>query len=87
MDRILCAAIKHEDTFVCGYRHRDCCDTIEKMLKVDKYLPVKENRWFLTSIGRFVNRQDAYKIARAANQLLLPHVEGCEETLISENLY
>lgn len=84
---ILCAALMHNGTIVSGHRHSDCYAVIINLTNHKENLPEREQQGFLTSIGRFVDRSEAYQIALVNNQLLLPHEEGCIEQLISENLY
>lgn len=94
MEFILCAAIKFNDTIVSGYRHGDCYEVIESILKpynnVEIKLPTREDQGFLTSLNRFVDRKEAWNIAKANNQIKygLDSVDPNEEPmLISENLY
>lgn len=83
---ILCSAIMYNGHMLTGYRHSSIFDTLDFFLGKDNY-EKPENRGFLTSKNRFVDRVEGYKIARANNQLSLEHCEGTDETLISENLY
>jgi hypothetical protein len=87
-ERILCAAITYKGEVPCiaGYRHSDCYEILKQHLACNIY-PGDVVAGFLTSHNRFVSRAEAYTIARAQGQLLLPHKDGCEEGLISENLY
>ena len=76
-----------EGVVIAGWRHHNCISTYYALTGI----PTKDRevavQGFLTSEGNFVDRKEAYKIARNANQLLLPHVQGCEEILTSEDLY
>ena len=89
---ILCAAINFKDTIICGHRHGDCYDIL-KQLKPDiteDEEPDRNMQGFLTSLNRFVDRKEAWKIAKANNQIkfgLEVSDNGDDSILISENLY
>ncbi len=90
---ILCAAINFDGTIICGHRHSDCYAILKSLLS--KYttpdkLPEREDQGFLTSLNRYVSRTEAWKIAKANNQIkyglgATSEIESAE--LISENLY
>lgn len=42
---------------------------------------------FLTDAGRFVDRQEAYRIAKGAGQFIRPEIDHVPGTLFSENLF
>jgi len=90
-ERILCAALMYNGKLVAGYRHHDCYQSIADLLGVSidsiPDAPGREHQGFLTSNDRFVDRYEGYRIAREMNQLRMPHVDGCMEMLISEDLY
>lgn len=75
---------------ICGLRHGHCIDIVKNLanLRTVKISPdgVGETiQGFLTNKNRFVNRTEAYKIAKEVNQLNdRYHTEG---TLYSEDLY
>lgn len=83
---ILCAAIKitinDETIIISGYRHGDCFNIVHKLCP-NKYINQDEQR-FLTSSGRFVDRIEAKKIAKQANQLIRDSIFS---KLISEDIY
>ena len=78
----------------CGWRHGDCFCTMESwwegLLPEEQEAVCELNpegtpysqQGFLTSTGRYVNREDAAKIATAAGQ-----IPGPKRTLFSEDLY
>lgn len=74
---IVCAACKLIDTDtneiyqVVGVRHYDFVmrDQIRQIEKNTKLALVNEEQGFLTSSGRFVDRKEALKIAKANNQI------------------
>lgn len=87
---------------ICGRRHSDCYQTIKDLkgnLKssVSNYLKSlnishdnRESQGFITSLDRYVNRKEAYKIAKANNQIQYgaeATENGEDSMLISENLY
>lgn len=90
-EKIVCAAISYNEIIICGLRHVDCFDTLSKLL--NKYTPItdlqtKENKGFLTSFNRFVDRKEAYRIAIESHQITHTLFDGIEEgKLISEDLY
>lgn len=86
-ERILCAAISYDGMVLSGYRHKHCYAILTKFTgKTVDDVP-EHDRGFLTSHNRFVGRAEGYQIARTADQLILKHTDGCNEELISENLY
>lgn len=83
---ILCAAIKidvdNEPIVISGYRHGDCFNIIHKLYP-NKYIN-QDEQGFLTSSGRFVDRIEAKKIAKQADQLIR---DSAFSSLISEDIY
>lgn len=83
---ILCAAVKinvnSETLVISGYRHGDCFNIIKKLCLIKCIAQIDEG--FLTSSGRFVDRIEAKKIAKQANQLIRDSVFS---KLISEDIY
>jgi hypothetical protein len=95
---ILCAAIWYNDNIkrvhqpknidigivVCGRRHHNCLSILYSLLgeKYNSKLAARKAQGFLTSYDRFVNREEAGKIAFEIGQIK-------EETdcLFSEDLY
>lgn len=92
---ILCAAIKYKNTVICGRRHDDCYTILKKLLTPyihpdDIILPGREDQGFITSTNRYVDRKEAFKIAKENNQIrygLLASDNDSDSILISENLY
>jgi len=102
---ILCAAINYDGIIICGHRHGDCYDVLKALvphIDPDK-LPDRDNQGFLTSKNRYVNREEAWVIAKANNQIVFG-LKACDHDddilikgldikdkpksiLISENLY
>lgn len=65
---------------VCGLRHNNCYGTLhavnnfatkEERLRWFEKLEKRETQGFLTTSNRFVNRSEAYKIAKESGQLKL----------------
>ena len=71
---------------VCGRRHHNCYATLVAVLGDDKWVETKMDfeqvQGFVTSLDRFVDREEAAKIAYVAGQ-----VDQLYERLISEHLY
>jgi hypothetical protein len=94
---IICSAIKFNDTIICGRRHGDCYTTLKVLLSPyitpnDTDLPGRDCQGFMTSLGRYVDRTEAWNIAVANNQIRYGYeaskpVDGQIGSLISENLY
>lgn len=87
---ILCSAIIYKSQIVTGRRHSDCYATLKFFNVQDEDMPGRDMQGFLTSTGRFVNRLDAWQIAKTANQIKLGLAVsdfGEATQLISENLY
>jgi len=83
---ILCASVRYNDIIISGYRHADCHELLKK-LKID-FVRNKQNEGFLTSNNRFVDRTEAYWIAKENNQIQNYMVEDDDVAqLISEDLY
>jgi len=84
---ILCAAICNPEEkdlagfplILCGHRHNN-------ILWQAKGISQRRNhQGFLTSTGRFVDRVEALKIAKQANQLI--RKTGSQDELYSDDLY
>lgn len=83
---ILCAAVKtvvnDETIIISGYRHGDCFNIVQKLCPI-KYIS-QMDQGFIISSGRFVDRIEAKKIAKHANQLIRDSIFS---KLISEDIY
>jgi len=102
---ILCAAINYNGTIICGHRHGDCYEVLEKLLGKESWnnLPDRDHEGFLTSLNRYVGREEAWIIAKENNQIVyglkasdhdykeinewLGITAKVKSILISENLY
>jgi hypothetical protein len=87
---------------ICGRRHHNCYQTIEDIstLSVNNAIgeliknmsgdEIRKHQGFITSLDRYVDRREAWKIAKENNQIqfgLTASENGEESILISENLY
>ena len=84
---------------ICGRRHNNCYQTITDLRgDVNGYFKslnmsegdYREHQGFITSLDRYVNRREGFKIAKANNQIqfgLSATENGDDSILISENLY
>lgn len=85
--RVVCAAIRNKESgrIICGARHWD------KIMRAQKLESEDFNGWdqgFLTQLGEWINRGEAYLVAVEQSQILYPdHGSGDKETLYSEMLY
>lgn len=89
---ILCASIYYNGTIINGRRHSDCYDILRNLVSdiADNEMPQREHQGFLTSLNRFVDRKEGWRIAKENNQIkwgLKFSDNGEERQLISENLY
>jgi len=102
MEYILCAAnhykdgVVHQDQpkniemghVICGRRHHNIINTISSVFGRDDG-DINNIQGFITNTNRFVGRQEAYKIAFEADQIIGPN-KGKPENIIgltSEDLY
>jgi hypothetical protein len=89
--RIVCSACKpkNSDIIICSPRHLDgTCRAILKSIAVDekdKFI-LPSGQGFVDQYGTWFNREEAYIIAKANNQIIR-RCGGDEGTLYSENLY
>lgn len=87
---------------ICGRRHNNCYQTIKSLTQLsvnDVYgdlfknmsdVEIRRHQGFITSLDRYVDRKEAWKIAVANNQVqygLTASENGEDSILISENLY
>lgn len=83
---------------VSGRRHSNCYATLSaigKVLKLEERALYafervgRDEQGFITNLNRYVNRKEAMKIAKAANQLINPtlHDDNEDAILVSEDLY
>lgn len=85
---------------VCGRRHHNCYQTINcisdltvntALKKVINKMSLEDHRkhqGFITSLDRYVDRKEAWKIAKENNQIKFGPSDSDEDSiLISENLY
>lgn len=83
---ILCAGTKIDGKIFYGFRHGDCKHLAEQcgiIVTNDNY-----EDGFLTSMKRFVNRKEAFKIAKNNNQIWHNLFDDVDENILtSEDLY
>lgn len=99
-ERIICAAIWFKDDkeyihnpkniekgyVICGLRHHNCFAILGQVLQPNKeYKELEEIQGFMTSLNRFVDRQEGWIIAEKAKQII--QQSGGHGTLYSEDLY
>lgn len=85
-DVIVCAAIRHPKLgyTLPGVRHAHCFHLASSL-----FPGAVESEWeqgFLDRMNRFLSREEAHKVAKAAGQIVR-RCGGDEEALYSENLY
>ena len=87
---ILCASIKWGNTIISAHRHVDCYKILDSLVKniLESAYPGRDKQGFLTSHNRFVDRKEAFKIAKDNNQIYHKFHGNMEEgELTNEDLY
>ena len=91
---IICAAIKitlpdNGVKIYYGHRHNHCLEAMNGELSWtmnrQEIIKVSKEQGFITSENEFVNRKEAWEIAKSNNQII--QTSGSEGTLYSEDLY
>lgn len=88
---IICAALQVEETgkIYYGHRHSYCIEAASGELSWTRSRQevsrLKQTQGFITSTNRFVDREEAWKIAKENNQII--QQSGGEGILYSEDLY
>lgn len=88
---IICAAIQIVETgkIFYGHRHDKCQNSLNGELSWtmtrQQIAAVEKVQGFVTSLNRFVDRKEAWIIAKANNQII--RQSGGEGVLYSEDLY
>lgn len=91
-ERIICAAVRNEDTgkIYYGHRHSNCFDASNSELSWtmnrQQMSIVRRTQGFITSENRFVDRKEALTIALECGQIT-DKKEIVGDNLFSENLY
>ena len=87
--RVICAAIRAPDgDLLIGLRHysRDMHSQIEARRDGEKFKHrLDRDQGFIDQRGHFLSREEAYKVAAAAGQILYP--DACGEGLDGPKLY
>lgn len=67
---IICSAIDYKGNIICGRRHNDCNNTLRLLAGLNvTELPEREKQGFITSLGRFIDRKEAFLMAKENNQI------------------
>lgn len=74
-----------EGVVFCGFRHGQCIYSKYAITGLRDVESGKHIQGFLTNLNRFVDRQEAWNIAKEANQII--KVSGSVGTLYSEDLW
>lgn len=86
----ICAAIRMPDGEVIhGHRHNHCYDVVRARAEVCREAIVAAAQGFVTSTGRFVDREEGMRIQRLSGLRSKYHPTGeyIGESLFSEDLY
>lgn len=89
-ERIICAAIRLPNgKLFYGHRHNHCKEAargeLSWTLNRKQMITVRMEEGFITSYGRFLDRQAAWKIAKKEKQIIKQ--TGAQGVLYSEDLY
>lgn len=91
MERCLCAAILCNGKVFLGHRHPDCFRAMENELSWDlsrrQMMELEHIQGFLTSEGRFVDREEGYRLQIAAGIPSIAEGGYRGDELFSEDLY
>lgn len=71
-EHIISSAINWKGNIICGRKHKDCYKTADTLLEsADAFIErERKHQGFMTSTGRFVDRNEAFKIAKANGQII-----------------
>jgi len=77
---------------ICGRRHHNCFSTLKALIGLDKIIServqgIQTDQGFLTSSDRFVDRKEAWVIAKDNNQIIYEPVDNEIQPLFSEDIY
>lgn len=87
-EQCICAAILMPNgEIVRGHRHDSCYDVVRKRPNASREAIVAAVQGFVTSQNRFVDRQEAMQIQRAAGKESAMHGKLTGDILFSEDLY
>jgi len=85
---IICSAIKMSDGYIIrGHRHGNCFDTARAIPRYAEYRTKPDDQGFVTSLNRFVGREEAYKLFVEAGQVSASPDGHHGKQLFSEDLY
>ena len=92
MLKIICSAVRFKEKVWYGHRHGNALDAMHSQLSY--YMNRREmheqqtdrDQGFITNEGTYVNREEAWIIALAANQIIAREHQNIG-TLYSEDLY
>ena len=85
---IICSAVRWQKTIICGRRHADCYTIADALMNGGFLERERKHQGFMTSTGRFIDRAEAFKIAKANNQIIHKMFDNDKEgSLTSEDLY
>lgn len=85
---IICSAVRWNGTFICGRRHKDCYVIADALMGSGFLERERKHQGFMTSTGRFVNREEAFQIAKECKQIVHKMFdEDATGSLTSEDLF
>lgn len=85
---IICSAVRWNKTFICGRRHKDCYNIADALMNGGFLERERKHQGFMTSTGRFVDREEAFQIAKQCKQIVHKMFDDdATGSLTSEDLF
>lgn len=85
---VICSAVKWQNTIICGRKHKNCYEIADALMNGGFLERERKHQGFMTSTGRYVDRAEAFKIAKANNQIVHKLFDDVTEgNLNSEDLF
>lgn len=85
---IICSAVRWKNIAICGRRHKDCYNIADALMNGGFLERERKHQGFMTSTGRFVDREEAFKIAKENNQIIHKMFDNDSTgSLTSEDLF
>ena len=85
---VICSAVRWQNTVICGRKHKNCYEIADALMAHGFLERERKNQGFMTSKGKYVDRAEAFKIAKANNQIVHKLFDDVTEgNLNSEDLF
>lgn len=87
MEIIICAAININWVIIVWKRHWNCFSSLSGIYAESSDVPRNITHWFRTNRFRFINRKEAFNLAKENWQLKKEERDRKDKDLYSEDLY